>query len=59
MKKKESDFVEDCWMFPRAPCLGDSDDEKDDFHGFLMTDQILMLVKMKSKSESEYETDNS
>ena len=34
MKEKESDFVEDCWMLPRAPCLGDSDDEKNDFHGF-------------------------
>ena len=26
---------------------------------FSTTDQILMLVKMKSKSESKYETDNS
>ena len=34
MKKKESDFVEDCWMFPRTPCLAESDDEKDDLHGF-------------------------
>ena len=34
MKKKESDLVEDYWMFLRAPCLGDSDDRKDDFHGF-------------------------
>ena len=32
MKKKESDLVEDYWMFPGAPRLGDSDDEKDDFH---------------------------
>ena len=31
-KKKESDLVEDYWMFPGAPRLGDSDDEKDDFH---------------------------